>query len=93
MTVNAENSLFFPYKLKLYIFLNTLQVLCNSLWYVINQHMTINDAAARYKDVPPVPSAYEEFQGYNDLKRKKTKSQPLDCQSLQSHSQALYRYD
>ncbi|XP_052793028.1 uncharacterized protein LOC128226946 [Mya arenaria] len=65
-------------------------VLCNALWYITNHHTTINDAAARYKDVLPVPPAFENYDGYNDVKRKKIKMTQMSARELESHSQALY---
>ena len=64
--------------------------MCNSLWYVTNQHTVINDAAAQRKDLIEIPPFFENYQGYNDIKRKKVKEQPLSCTLLYSHSQALY---
>lgn len=37
-----------------------------------------------------VPNIFDKFQGYNDLKRKKLKSQPLDTVQCDSHSSALF---
>ncbi|XP_078662870.1 uncharacterized protein LOC144906461 isoform X2 [Branchiostoma floridae x Branchiostoma belcheri] len=67
-----------------------IQVLCNSLWYVTNQHVVINDAALRKKSVTAVPVAFDKYQGYNDYKRKKTKAQQMSSTQLNSHAQALY---
>ena len=52
--------------------------------------MVINDAASRKKDVTEIPPVFDKYQGYNDIKRKKIKSQPLCSNLLHSHSQALY---
>jgi hypothetical protein len=60
------------------------------LWYVTNHHLTINDAALRFKDVVSIPADFETFQGYNNLKRKKLKSQPLERNQLNSHAEAIY---
>ncbi|KAI8503983.1 hypothetical protein Bbelb_180510 [Branchiostoma belcheri] len=67
-----------------------IQVLCNSLWYVTNQHVVINDAALRKKSVTAVPVAFDKYQGYNDYKRKKMKAQQMSSTQLNSHAQALY---
>ena len=55
-----------------------------------NHHQTINDAAQRRKEVLPIPPAFGDFDGFNDLKRKKMKAMQLSQQELESHSQALY---
>ncbi len=52
--------------------------------------MVINSAAARRKDLNEVPPVFEKFQGYNEIKRKKVKEQPLCSCLLYNHSQALY---
>ncbi|WAQ96968.1 hypothetical protein MAR_029658 [Mya arenaria] len=67
-----------------------IQVLTNALWYITNQHQTINDTSLRFKDVVPVPEPFEKFQGYNEFKRKKLKAQPLTQDGLHSHSEALF---
>jgi len=66
------------------------QVITNALWYLTNHHSTINDAALRFKGVVSVPEDFETFQGYNNLKRKKLKSQPMEQNLLNSHSEAIY---
>ena len=66
------------------------QILTNCLWYITNQHLTINNTAVKRQDVKPVPAPFEKYQGYNEYKRKKVKSQPLDQTNLHSHGQALY---
>ena len=68
----------------------SFQVLCNSLWYVTNQHEVINQAALRRKGVLPIPEAFDIYTGYNDLRRKKAKQHPLSALELETHSQALY---
>ena len=67
-----------------------LQVITNALWYITNQHTTIQEAALKRQNVSPVPAFFEKYQGYNDIKRKKCKSQPLDQTRLSSHSHALF---
>lgn len=65
-------------------------MLFNSLWYVTNQHEVINQAALRRKGVLPIPEAFDRYTGYNDLRRKKAKQQPLSAFELETDSQALY---
>ena len=55
-----------------------------------NHHQTINDASQRRKEVLPIPPAFEDYDGFNDFKRKKLKAMQLSQQTLDSHSQALY---
>ena len=64
------------------------QVICNALWYITNQHTTINGAALRQKAVQPVPEVFDGFTGYNETKREK--SDQLTAGQLKSHSEALY---
>lgn len=66
------------------------QVLCNALWYVTNHHQTINDASLRKQTLLPVPNIFNDYDGYNEVKRKKLKSCPLSASLLDSHAQALY---
>ncbi|KAI0235373.1 hypothetical protein LSAT2_014110 [Lamellibrachia satsuma] len=40
-----------------------IQVLCNALWYVTNQHQVINDAAQRKSKVQPIPSSFDKYVG------------------------------
>ena len=37
-----------------------------------------------------VPAFFEKYQGYNDLRRTKCKSQPLDQTQLDSHSHSIF---
>jgi hypothetical protein len=67
-----------------------LQVLCNSLWYITNQHQTINDAALHKTGVLPVPACFDDYGGFNEKKRKKMKESQLSADQLNSHGQALY---
>jgi len=67
-----------------------IKVLCNALWYTTNDHATINDAAKYRKDVLSIPSAFVDYDGYNEVKRKKMKAVPLRSSELDSHSQALF---
>lgn len=66
------------------------QVICNALWYTTNHQTTINDAAKHKAEVKSFPQAYDEFEGYNDVKRKKLKAMPMKATELESHSEALY---
>ncbi|VDH89562.1 Hypothetical predicted protein [Mytilus galloprovincialis] len=66
------------------------KVLCNALWYITNHHSTINDASMRKQAVLPIPKIYNDYDGYNDIKRKRVKSCPLSASLLDSHAQALY---
>ena len=74
----------------LHICLCCFQVLCNALWYITNQQQVINDAAQRKRNVLPIPQAFAAYVGYNNLKRKKLKSQPMTATELNSHGQALF---
>ena len=67
-----------------------LQVLCNALWYTTNHHSVINDASKHKKEVLSFPMAFDDYDGYNNIKRKKLKSMPLTATELESHSEALY---
>ena len=64
--------------------------MCNALWYITNQHSTINEASMRKKDVLPVPQIFSDYDGFNEVKRKRLKSSPLSATLLDSHAQALY---
>lgn len=59
------------------------------MWCLTNHHLTINDAALKSKEAVPVPEVFDSFQGYNNLQRKKLKSQPLDQNQCDSHANAL----
>lgn len=67
-----------------------LQVLCNTLWYMTNQHETLERASSKHRGVKCVPKTFSQYTGYNEIRRKKVKSQKLDTTSLNSHSEALY---
>ena len=43
------------------------------------KHLVIQTASLKFKDVTSVPPVFDAFQGYNEIKRKKLKSQPLDA--------------
>lgn len=66
------------------------QVLCNALWYITNQHSTINEASLRKKTVLPIPKIFSDYDGYNEVKRKRLKSCQLSASDLDRHAQALY---
>ena len=42
------------------------------------------------KNVFPVPAVFEQYAGYNEVKRKKLKSQPLSSNELNIHGETLY---
>lgn len=50
----------------------------------------IYDAALHDSHVTPVPDIWSEFQGFNEMKRKKLKEQPMSCRTLKAHSEALW---
>ena len=52
--------------------------------------MTINDAALRRKEVLPIPLAFQNFDGFDERRRKKLKGLQLSSMELNSHSQVLY---
>lgn len=66
-------------------------MLCNALWYITNQHLTINDAAHDRQDLTPIPDAFDMYQGFNEVTRKKMKQMTLDAGCLKSHAETLYR--
>jgi hypothetical protein len=66
-----------------------LQTVCNALWYITNQHTTINDCAKHKPNVVPVDNVWHQFQGYNEIKRKKTKELPISSTALEGHAAAL----
>ena len=66
------------------------QVLCNALWYITNQHVVIESASRHKKQVRAVPTVFDRFQGFNEMKRKRLKEAPLQSCQLKSHAEALY---
>ena len=66
------------------------QALTNTLWYLTNQHATINERSRKEKSVLGIPPASDSFQGYNEFRRKKLEAQPLDAEQLRSHADILY---
>ena len=65
------------------------QVLNNSLWYVTNQHPVIRDASAHDGSVQCIPDIWDNFQGFNETKRKRMKEQPLSYDILTSHCETI----
>ena len=63
-----------------------LQVLTNALWYITNDHSTINEASKQAKEVTVIPKLFKGYVGYNEIKSKKVKAMPLSSYLL--HSQA-----
>ncbi|XP_067667615.1 uncharacterized protein [Haliotis asinina] len=58
-----------------------IQVLCNALWYATSHHETINKAARKKTDVLPIPPTFDQFEGFYEFKRKKTKCEPLSSET------------
>jgi hypothetical protein len=55
------------------------------------QDIHFDDDAAKHKsEVKSFPQVFEEFEGYNDLKRKRMKAMLMKSSELNSHSEALY---
>ena len=71
------------------ILFDLFQTVCNALWYITNQHTTINDCSKHKSNVVPVDKCWSPFEGYNDVKRKKMKQLPLSSSSLEGHASAL----
>ena len=67
-----------------------LQALTNALWYITNDHLTINEASKQAKKVTAIPKLFEGCVGYNDIKRKKVKDMPLCSALLHLHVQTLH---
>ena len=67
-----------------------IEVLSSALWYITNHHQTIEDRCRHVSGLIPVPSEYGVYTGYNDTKRKKTKSDQLEREKLRLHSGALH---
>lgn len=65
-------------------------MLCIVLWYFTNQHSVIDEASRHKKNIQPVPVVFSKYEGFNDLKRKKLKSQPLKSIDLKTHAEAIY---
>ncbi len=43
------------------------------------------------QDLTPIPDAFDMYQGFNEVKRKKMKQMPLNAGCLKSHAETLYR--
>ena len=67
-----------------------MQVLTNALWYIINDHLTINEASKQAREGNPIPKLFEGYVGYNEIKRKKVKAMSLSADLLYSCAQTLY---
>lgn len=67
-----------------------LQVLINCLWYLTNQRLVTADASSKRADVIPVPEAWDSYQGYNQMKRKRLKEMPIQSSALKSQADALF---
>ena len=67
-----------------------MQVITNALWYLTNQHTTINDAADSRPDVLAVPEWILKYSGYNEVKHKKVKSIQMCETDLERHGLALF---
>ncbi len=65
------------------------QVLSNTLWYLTNQHAVIKEASFHDSKVRPVPDIFHNYQGFNEMRRKKLKEMPLSARNLKSHCEAL----
>lgn len=61
----------------------------NALWYITNQHDTINDRARREKEVLGVPPGFDKFKNYNDLKKKRQKLGTHEATQMKTHSEIL----
>ncbi|KAK7092705.1 hypothetical protein V1264_008410 [Littorina saxatilis] len=66
------------------------QVLTNALWYATSHHLTINDRANKVHGVLPIPEEFEQFAGYNEIKRKKIKALQLHKATLSDHAEVLF---
>ena len=68
-----------------------VQVLTNALWYITNDHLTINETTKQAKELTPILKLFEGYIGYYEIKRKKkVKVMPLSSDLLRSHAHALY---
>ena len=55
-----------------------VSVITNVLWYITNDHKTINTATKHYSNSGTIPKVFENLDGFNDIKRKTMKALPLD---------------
>ena len=69
-----------------------VNVITKALWYITNDHDTINNAHKHHPTVVKIPTILENLDGFNNLKRKKQKADPLDRNLLHSYSEALYSF-
>ena len=67
-----------------------LQVVTDALWYITNDHLTINEARRQKKEFTPIPKLFEGCVGYNEIKPKKVKAMSLSSDFLHAHAQVLY---
>ncbi|XP_033647591.1 uncharacterized protein LOC117307057 [Asterias rubens] len=68
-----------------------IQVICNALWYITNQHSVINNASVRKKDVKPIPPTFDEaYSNCNDFRKKTRQNSQLSQSTLRSHGESLY---
>ena len=63
-----------------------LQVLASALWYGTNDHVTINEASKKAKEVTLIAKWFEGYIRYNEIKREKVKAMPLSSDSLHLHA-------
>ena len=61
-----------------------LQMLTNAIWCITNDHLTINEASKQAKEVAPIPKLFEDYVGYNNIKRQKVKAMLLSSELLHS---------
>ena len=59
-----------------------LEVLCNALWYITNDHQMIANRCKHVSGLSPVPKCYEKYVAY------KVKVNPLKHESLIAYSEA-----
>ena len=54
-----------------------LQVLTNAIWCITSYHLTINEARKQAKEVTPIPKLFEDYVGYNNIKRQESKGHAI----------------
>ena len=64
-------------------------MLVKALWNITDQHVVFLDTAAKRPCVIPGPSAWDHYQGYNEMKQKWQKEMPMQSSVLQSHADCL----
>ena len=64
-------------------------MLTSALWYITNQHTTFRDTSFHSSLVQPIPHVWDNFQGFNDVRRKKTKEKPMSRDELLHHASDL----